>query len=218
MRPVWSPSPSGKTCQVITVLQQTQWPVVDQGRLDRAGHRRDAIGKTLLGLAHSATGPAGSASRRATTASPTSSTNSPWPRADGSHPLGSSSASQDRAPGPRRLGTRFLASQERHDLLEVLDDRYARRGTVLASHLPVEHWHDIVADAAFGDAILDRSSTAATASPSGAAPSRGSATQPRRPDTLTTTPDPSMPGIPSRITVEPGRLGSESVGSLARLR
>ena len=43
-----------------------------------------------------------------------------------------------------------------HDLLEVLDDRYARRGTLLASQVPVEHWHDVVGDPTFGDAILDR--------------------------------------------------------------
>ena len=39
----------------------------------------------------------------------------------------------------------------RHDLLEILDDRYARRGTLLTSQVPPDLWHDIV-----GDAILDR--------------------------------------------------------------
>ena len=49
-----------------------------------------------------------------------------------------------------------LSGQSRHNLLEVLDDHYARRGTILASQLPVEHWHDVVGDPTFGDAILDR--------------------------------------------------------------
>jgi len=53
-------------------------------------------------------------------------------------------------------GLASLSGQSRHDLLEVLDDRYARRGTILASQLPVEHWHDVVGDPTFGDAILDR--------------------------------------------------------------
>ena len=53
-------------------------------------------------------------------------------------------------------GLASLSVQSRHDLLEVLDDRYARRGTILASQLPVEHWHDVVGDPTFGDAILDR--------------------------------------------------------------
>ena len=44
----------------------------------------------------------------------------------------------------------------RHDLLEILDDRYARRGTLLTSQVPPDLWHDIVGDATFGDAILDR--------------------------------------------------------------
>ena len=30
------------------------------------------------------------------------------------------------------------------------------RGTILASQVPVEHWHDLVGDPTFGDAILDR--------------------------------------------------------------
>ena len=53
-------------------------------------------------------------------------------------------------------GLASLSGQGRHDLLEVLDDRYARRGTLLASQIPVEHWHEVVGDPTFGDAILDR--------------------------------------------------------------
>ena len=53
-------------------------------------------------------------------------------------------------------GLASLSGQSRHDLLEILDDRYARRGTLLASQLPVEHWHRVIGDPTFGDAILDR--------------------------------------------------------------
>lgn len=49
-----------------------------------------------------------------------------------------------------------LDATGRHDLLEVLDDRYGRRGTLLTSQVPVDHWHDLVGDPTFGDAILDR--------------------------------------------------------------
>ena len=49
-----------------------------------------------------------------------------------------------------------LSGPGHHDLLEILDDRYARRGTLLARQIPVEHWHDVVGDPTFGDAILDR--------------------------------------------------------------
>ena len=53
-------------------------------------------------------------------------------------------------------GLASLSGQGRHDLLEILDDRYARRGTLLASQIPVDHWHDVIGDPTFGDAILDR--------------------------------------------------------------
>ena len=41
-------------------------------------------------------------------------------------------------------GLASLSGQSCHDPLEVLDDYYARRGTILASQLPVEHWHVVV--------------------------------------------------------------------------
>lgn len=49
-----------------------------------------------------------------------------------------------------------LDDPARQDLLEVLDDRYGRRGTLLTSQVPVDHWHEIVGEPTFGDAILDR--------------------------------------------------------------
>jgi DNA replication protein DnaC len=44
----------------------------------------------------------------------------------------------------------------RRDLLEILDDRYQKKSTVIAAQLPVENWHDWIADPALADAILDR--------------------------------------------------------------
>jgi DNA replication protein DnaC len=35
-----------------------------------------------------------------------------------------------------------LADAERRDLLEVLEDRYGRRATLVTSQLPIEHWHE----------------------------------------------------------------------------
>ena len=49
-----------------------------------------------------------------------------------------------------------LGDRERRDLLEVIEDRYGRKATLIASQLPVEHWHDLIGDPTFGDAILDR--------------------------------------------------------------
>ncbi len=49
-----------------------------------------------------------------------------------------------------------LQPAERRDLLEILDDRYGKRSTVVVAQMPMEHWHDWVGDPALADAILDR--------------------------------------------------------------
>ena len=49
-----------------------------------------------------------------------------------------------------------LAQTERRDLLEIIEDRTGRRATLVTSQLPFEHWHDVIGDATFADAILDR--------------------------------------------------------------
>ncbi len=49
-----------------------------------------------------------------------------------------------------------LGGQEARDLLEVIDDRAGIRSTIVASQLPIEQWHQTVADPTIADAILDR--------------------------------------------------------------
>lgn len=49
-----------------------------------------------------------------------------------------------------------LGDRERRDLLEIVEERVGRRATLVTSQVPIEHWHDLVGDATFGDAILDR--------------------------------------------------------------
>ena len=49
-----------------------------------------------------------------------------------------------------------LDDMERRDLLEIVEDRYGQRSTVLASQLPVDQWHDQIGDPAVADAICDR--------------------------------------------------------------
>jgi DNA replication protein DnaC len=49
-----------------------------------------------------------------------------------------------------------LRDQERRDMLEIFDDRHAARSSILTSQLPVEKWHDYVADPTIADALLDR--------------------------------------------------------------
>ena len=45
---------------------------------------------------------------------------------------------------------------QRHDLLEVIEDRYGRLSTVVTSQLPVGKWHEWIGDPTMADAILDR--------------------------------------------------------------
>jgi len=45
---------------------------------------------------------------------------------------------------------------ERHDLLEILEDRAGTRSTIIASQLPTDKWHDHLAEPTLADAILDR--------------------------------------------------------------
>jgi DNA replication protein DnaC len=49
-----------------------------------------------------------------------------------------------------------MRDQERRDLVEVLDDRYGLRSTVMTSQLPVSKWHDHIGDPTNADAICDR--------------------------------------------------------------
>jgi DNA replication protein DnaC len=49
-----------------------------------------------------------------------------------------------------------LTDVQRRDLLEILEDRYGRRSTVVTSQLPVAAWHDAFGDATLADAVLDR--------------------------------------------------------------
>ena len=41
-------------------------------------------------------------------------------------------------------------------MLEILDDRYVRRSTLVAAQVPIEKWHEVIADPTLADAILDR--------------------------------------------------------------
>jgi len=54
------------------------------------------------------------------------------------------------------FGLGNLRDAHRHDLLEVLEDRYGDRSTIVTSQLPTKKWHEWVGDPTLADAILDR--------------------------------------------------------------
>lgn len=52
--------------------------------------------------------------------------------------------------------TALLTDENRRDMLEIMEDRYQRKATLVAAQLPIEHWHDAIGDPTLADAILDR--------------------------------------------------------------
>jgi DNA replication protein DnaC len=53
--------------------------------------------------------------------------------------------------GPDRLN-----ASQRRDLMEIVEDRYGAGSTLITSQLPMDTWHEIIAEPTFADAILDR--------------------------------------------------------------
>ena len=49
-----------------------------------------------------------------------------------------------------------MGEQERHDMLEVIEDRNGLKATIVTSQVPVANWHDTIGDPTIADAILDR--------------------------------------------------------------
>jgi DNA replication protein DnaC len=77
-------------------------------------------------------------------------------RADGRYPKVLASLAKTDVLILDDWGLSPLTPDHRRDLLEVIEDRHARRSTIVTSQLPVEKWHDHIADPTLADAILDR--------------------------------------------------------------
>lgn len=53
-------------------------------------------------------------------------------------------------------GVAAFTATQRRDMLEVLDDRYGHRSTLVTSQMPVDKWHELIGDPTLADALLDR--------------------------------------------------------------
>lgn len=53
-------------------------------------------------------------------------------------------------------GTHALSDQQRLDLLEIFEERYRRKSTLITAQLPVAQWHEMIGEPTIADAILDR--------------------------------------------------------------
>jgi DNA replication protein DnaC len=54
------------------------------------------------------------------------------------------------------FGLAALPDETSRDLLEVIDDRSGTGSTIITSQLPIDHWHQTIANPTIADAILDR--------------------------------------------------------------
>jgi DNA replication protein DnaC len=54
------------------------------------------------------------------------------------------------------FGLAPLTDEQRRDLLEIMDDRYQKRSTIIVSQLPTDNWYETIGDPTIADAILDR--------------------------------------------------------------
>jgi len=49
-----------------------------------------------------------------------------------------------------------LSLNDQKELLEIIEERYDRKATIVTSQLPIKAWHDAMQDKTLADAILDR--------------------------------------------------------------
>lgn len=77
-------------------------------------------------------------------------------RGDGSYPKIMKKLSKAKVLIIDDLGLAPMTAPERRDLLEVIEDRHTTASTIVATQIPVEHWHENIRDPTIADAILDR--------------------------------------------------------------
>lgn len=53
-------------------------------------------------------------------------------------------------------GLSKMDSQQQLDFLEIIEDRHARKSTIITSQLPVNNWFDVFKEAIIADSVLDR--------------------------------------------------------------
>lgn len=54
------------------------------------------------------------------------------------------------------FGLQSFDNHAREALMDIIDDRYNKNSTIIASQIPVSAWYDIIGEGTIADAILDR--------------------------------------------------------------
>jgi DNA replication protein DnaC len=53
-------------------------------------------------------------------------------------------------------GMETLTAQQRSDMLDIIDPRQGQCSMIIMSQLPVGKWHELIGEATYADAIMDR--------------------------------------------------------------
>ena len=54
------------------------------------------------------------------------------------------------------FGLTSINAAQRHDLFNLIEDRYQLKATIITSQFPVAKWHEYLGEPTIADAILDR--------------------------------------------------------------
>jgi DNA replication protein DnaC len=54
------------------------------------------------------------------------------------------------------FGMAPLQNEDKLSLLELLDDRYRKGGTIIAGQVPLSSWHELIGEPTIADAVMDR--------------------------------------------------------------
>ncbi|MGY3424717.1 DNA replication protein DnaC [Bradyrhizobium sp. F1.13.4] len=75
-----------------------------------------------------------------------------------------------------------LTGEQRRDLLEVVDDRHQRGSTIITSQVPIENWHEVIADPTIAASTMLTASHSRETACERSLRSAPILTQPRKPD------------------------------------
>jgi DNA replication protein DnaC len=53
-------------------------------------------------------------------------------------------------------GMETLTSEQRSDFLDIIDARHEQGSIIIMSQLPIVNWHELIGEATYADAIMDR--------------------------------------------------------------
>ena len=54
------------------------------------------------------------------------------------------------------FGIGSMDNQQQQDFMEIIEDRHARKATIIASQLPPANWFELFTDETIADAFMDR--------------------------------------------------------------